>query len=226
MYVYSRWLLTDGERQNIALFADAMGAVIDDSEPQVVEVESGTLTRRVVEFVDPHDSKWDATPESTVQWIIGLADIRASHMSGSRLVGVITPSASLTEHLAADLHDYLRSMRAMRDPVTFTLNTLLSFTPQNEAIQTTSVRIEDDNARLLVQSNDHEVLRDMVGGFRGKAVGVTIRTDEGKVTVTNEGAVVFSDSTSPTAVLGLMQTIVDAQAIPMVEESTMRVRPW
>ncbi|MFQ4150329.1 hypothetical protein AAGW05_16855 [Arthrobacter sp. LAPM80] len=222
MYVYSRWLLTDGNRKTesvIAAFAAGVGGEVGGSEPEVVEGEGGSLIRRIIEYDDLHSSEWDATPTTRGRWIIGVGNIAAKDGLGSRLVGILTPSASLTEHLAADLADCLEEEH---EPVVFSLNAFLQSTEEVGSAHASSVRLVEDSTRVLVQSNDHEALRAMVNDLRGNPVGVTIRGEEGKVTITDGGSVIFSDSTSATTVLGLMNAIVDVHAIPVSTSASVR----
>lgn len=215
MYVYSKWLLTDGSRESVSAFAEILGQSVGEAGPSEVEDGNGTIFRRVVEYEDAHSSEWDAAPKSPGRWIVGVANVDARDSFNSRLVGVLTPSASLTEHLAADLADHLKAERAGHEPVVFMLSSLLGLTHGKDAAHASSVRLVDDNTRVLVQSSDQEALRAALAGLDGTPVGVTMKTGEGQVTITDQGSVIFSDSTSATDVLGLMNTIVDVQAVPL-----------
>jgi hypothetical protein len=219
MYIYSKWLMADVEPESIASFAKMWGVDVDDSTPQTVERGDGSLIRRLVEYTESSESEWDATPDFVGRWIVGLANIPAQDALGSRLLGVITPSAALSEHIAAELLDHVKSLRATCEPVTFLLKTLLGLTNDPNGAQVSSVRVNDDVTRVLVQSSDQKALRDTVGGLLGNTEGVTMRTDEGKVTITDQGAAVFSDSTSAIQILGLMEKIIEAHAIPIAEPS-------
>lgn len=219
MYLYSKWLITDLGPEGSATFAKMWGKDIDDSMSRNVTQGDGSVTRRMVEYTTSSDSEWNATPNSVGQWIVGVANMPAQDAVGSRLVGIITPSASLTDHLAGDLSDQIKSMRLSCEPVRFLLSTLLDLREETSGAQVSSVRLNSDEARVLVQSNNQQTLRDIISGIQGDTEGITMRTEDGKVTVNDQGTAVFSESTSAAQILELMNTIVEAHAIPIAATS-------
>ena len=208
MYTYSSWLLTSAPSKYVTAFAEGVG----NEGRAPIDVQESHLIRRVMEHDDQQDSVWDAS-RTHGGWVIGVADLDVRENRdglGPRLVGVITPSASLTEHLANALADFLQSEAAEHERVIFSLRALLQLSGDQDDAHLFSVRLLEDLTRILVQSNDESALRETLAGLPGDPIGLTMRTDEGQVTVTAQGPVIFTDSTSPAGVLGSMRRIAHA----------------
>lgn len=216
MYVYSKWLLTEGNQrtdESFAMFTNGVGGDVDDDEPELAERRGGFLIRRMIEHNQNPASKWDESTTTQGRWIVGIGNVDARDGLGSRLVGVLTPSASLTEHLTADFVDLLDAERAEHSPVVFSLRAFIELRESRRHTQVYSVRLVEGITRILVQSNDPDALRDKVSYLRGQPVGVTVRAERGNFTITDDGYVVFSDTMSADSVLGLMNSVVEVNAI-------------
>jgi hypothetical protein len=210
MYAYSSWVLTNASPASVTAFADGIG---DPGRAEVL-VQDDRLIQRAIQYDDVQDSPWDVS-NTHGQWVIGVVDLGNRDEFGSRLVGVITPSAPMTEHLSADLADHLQADMAEHETVVFSLRALLRRTSQQEDTHPSSVRLLDGSTRILIQSNDESTLLETLAGLPGDPVGVTMKTDEGNVTVTAQGPVIFTDSMSPAGVLDSMRLIAQAAIVNM-----------
>jgi hypothetical protein len=203
MYVYSKWILTHGSRRYLEAFAESVGNEGSDR----VDLDDARVIIRWMKYEDPQESRWAESVTSGV-WNIGIVDFELHDGLGSQLVGVVTPSVSLTEHLSADLADTLRAEEADQEPVIFSFRRML----ESSKLHPFSVRLTDDSTRILVQSADTKALLETVAALPGDPAGVTLSIDEGQVSVSDQGAVVFADSTSPTGVLNSMRLIAQESA--------------
>lgn len=200
MFLYSSWVLTPPRNEVVSAFAAEIGA----AAPGPFAESDGAMTVREVDFRDPDSSPWvDLPREGTCQ--VGFADVDARDAFGSRLVGVVSPSAALTDHLLGDLVSVLQGADAEVEPVVFALGPLLDLAGV-DAVHPTSIRLGDDGVRILVQS-DGPALLDAVAGLPGDRVGVTLRVADGRATVSAEGPVLFTDAVVPLTILATIGAI-------------------
>jgi hypothetical protein len=131
------------------------------------------------------------------------------------LVGVITPSASLTAHLCAELIERLEKEGTTCERAVFSLKSLLASGEQG-AVHATSVRLQNKATRVLVQSANEVSLRAAMAEVSGEPVGVTMKSEEtgerpgSSFTVTDDGSVIFTDTVTAEDVLDSMQKITVA----------------
>ncbi len=214
MYIYSQWILTDAKAQDLTEFISQVG----NGALEPVENENGSIFTYNFPYENLNDSYWDLS-KTRGSWTIGMALLPPVDEANRRLVGLISPSASLTHHLASLLRKQLIAERSQYDTARFALGSLLSVQDSdNDSAWPTSVRVSDDSTRILVQSNKGENLREALTGLAGRSVGVTMRSKDGQATVTDEeGTVTFSAVTAPDEVLKLMQVIQHSMPVRMIE---------
>jgi hypothetical protein len=204
MFLYSSWVLAPPRSEVVSAFAAEIGA----AGPGPFADDYGAMTVREVDYRDPGSSPWVALPrEGTC--LVGFADVEARDAFGSRLVGAVSPSAALTDHLLGDLVSALLDTDGEAEPVVFALGPLLDLA-RDDAVHPTSIRLGDDVVRILVQSEDGPALLDAVNGLPGDRIGVTLRVEEGRATVSAEGPVIFTDAVTPLAMLAAIGSIATA----------------
>jgi hypothetical protein len=209
MLLYSSWILTGNVAELIPPFAEQVG----EPGPAVFEGGGGRLTTRWVSFADQDESLW-ARSESRGRWLVGVADIDAGDELGSRLVGMVTPSPGMTRHLLDDLSAHLGDHGRRGDPVTFSLRSVLRLTDDEGEHHPASVRLAEAGTRILVQSRDEPALREIIAGLPGELVGVTLDSTEGRITVTDQGPIIFTDGFSPTGLMAAVRVLGQAASVP------------
>jgi len=200
MFLYSSWVLTLPRNEMVSAFAAEIGA----AGPGSLADPDGAMTVRELDYRDPDSSPWvDLPREGTCR--VGFVDVDARDAFGSRLVGVVSPSAALTDHLLGDLVAVLQDADAEAEPVVFALGPLLELA-RADAVHPTSIRLGDAGIRFLVQS-DGPALLEAAAGLPGDRVGVTLRVDDGRATVSAEGPVIFTDAVRPVTILATIGSI-------------------
>lgn len=205
MFLHSSWILSPRRSQAVvSAFASEIGA----PGPGPFTNSGGQMTVREVAYRDPESSPWvELSRDGTCR--VGFADVDAHDAYGSRLVGVVSPSAALTDHLLGDLVAALREGSAEADPVVFALGPLLDLA-REDAVHPVSIRLADEEGlRILVQS-DGPALLDTINGLPGDRVAVTLRVEDGRVTVSTEGPVIFTDGVGPLTMLTAIDSIATA----------------
>ncbi|MGX5716810.1 hypothetical protein [Arthrobacter sp. MAHUQ-56] len=200
MHIYSKWIVTTGNPDYLEVFAEGVGEVGVDK----VNLGDGRVILREMRYEDPRESSW-AESVTSGRWSIGLVDVELHDGMDSRLVGVVTPSASLTAHLFADLADMFKA----EEPAVFSLRRVL----ESGQLHPFSVRLTDDTTRVLVQSRDTKALLETVSALPGEPMGVTVTINQSQISISNQGEVIFADSTSPTIVAASIRLIAQESAL-------------
>jgi hypothetical protein len=211
LYVYSIWVVTNATSAWIANFSKLVGSSAATSEFQV---EDGRVLSRAYEFSDEDRSLW-VQSETQGTWTVAIAELVISDEVNPRLVGLLSPSAALTESLVSDFEELLENEGIRHDRAIFSLRAVL--TGSSEAgLPPRSVRLQNDQTRILVQSEHEGALLENLGGLAGDVVGVTLRTKDATVTLQQDGLVIFADSTSLDTALRsirLIETVMKPQFV-------------
>lgn len=206
MNIFSRWVVTDGKNRGLV---ESFASNLGDRDAGPVSKGRGDDHVRL-RYFPKHElserSEWVARASEDDVWIVGTADLDAFDSFGGRLVGVITPSASLTDHLCKELSLLLDEEGTGCDQVSFPLRPLLAGN-EEVGVQPISVRLLSDSVRILVQSGDGSTLRQVVSQLPGDPIGITMRSNASTVTVTTDGTVIFTDASSAEDVIDSIQQI-------------------
>jgi len=200
MYVYSRWVLTNAVSALIDQFAEQVGPPAD---VHGTSTGDGRLQTRSYQFSGSETSDWGDS-ETTARWNVGVADLQSGE--GARLVGVLSATAALTTSLVDDLLDLLERERAGYQPVEFSMRALLG-NATDAGLRPTAVRLRQDTASVLVQSEDENALRENLAALSGEVAGVTVAGEGARATLVDGGFVIFTESSSFGGVLDAMRRI-------------------
>ena len=213
MYVHSAWLQTSASLDRLNTFTDELGEPVPQGGTDIRE-GPGVLFR-AVEFADQHETGWESST-TTGAWRVAVAVLPSvdSEADGERMVGLLASAPALLAGLMSDLEESLGTDGAAAERVQFPLRPLLSAAATEAGVVPRSVRLRSDRTRTLVQSDDEQALRDQAAAVEGDVVGVTVEAAQQRVTVLEDGSVIFSDSASSDDVLAAMRSIQLATQVP------------
>jgi hypothetical protein len=207
MYIYSTWVATDAPNELVDSFAEAVGPPTDTDEGD----NDSRLLSWEADFTDHDESVW-ARSETSGRWTVAIADLGAGDDVDARFVGVLSGSPALATALAASFQDAVEQEGFAHEPAYFSLRQLLDGNAE-AGLELKAVRLQDEVNRTLVQAATEHALRANLSLVPGEAVGVTVTTDEARVTLFQDGSVLFSDTTSLTAVLDSMRRVAEAVSV-------------
>lgn len=200
MYIYSQWVLTDAASGLVDQFAAQIGP---PAEAFGISNDDGRLQGRTYPFSGTASSQWGVS-EVPAQWTVGVADMHPAE--GPRLMGVLSANAALTTSFVEDLLEFLRGEGATHQQVDFSMRALLG-NATDAGLRPTAVRLRQDLASILVQSEDETVLRENLAALPGEVAGVTVVGEEVRATLVDGGFVIFTESSALGGVLDAMRRI-------------------
>ncbi|WP_427889189.1 hypothetical protein ACQHIV_38105 [Kribbella sp. GL6] len=200
MYVHSAWLRTSASVDQLNAFSSRLGDEV--GKPDLTHGR-GLWARG---FADKQESGWESSSR-TGTWRVGIAVLPGVDSSPDRLVGIVATGPALLAGLVSDLERSFDIEGISSERVQFPLRPLLGGAARDVGVVPRSIRLRSERLRTLIQSDDEAALREQAAAVEGDVVGVTVEAGHQRVTVLDDGSVVFAESASLDDVLVAMRSI-------------------
>jgi hypothetical protein len=160
---------------------------------------------RSVAFSDETETLWEFSRRAGFSRI-AVIELPLQGDDGESLVGVVSATSTITASIVSSLQRQIGSERA--EVATFSLRNLLTAALEGRGEMTPrSVRLITDGGTVLLQERDVDQLRHSISTTEGELGGLTLASNDERVTVLADGEVIFSDSATLAVVINLMLTI-------------------
>jgi len=207
--MYSTWILANATSRQVEAVAGGMGG---GDVSWVEDDHGGRVWSRYFEFSDVIDSPWEKSETSGVRWS-GVADVPTHEYSNDHLLGILAPTQALVVDLQRSTLELMSHEGVDTEPASFSLRALLSDL-RDESVVPRSVRLRNEFGLVLVQSENESALRSQLNDLTGDVTGVTVDAMDQRMTLFDDGHVLFTEPADALGVLTAIRTVETVLQVP------------